>query len=67
MSKHISIDKYTKILLTIIALMLTLNILMQITPFAFTDKYNEVISVRIVGIDESPSEYWEAIPVRIDQ
>ena len=65
--KVINLDKYMKIILTIIAIMLSINVAIHLTPLLYAGKYDDVVAVRIVGIDESPREYWDAIPVRIEQ
>lgn len=62
-----TIDKYTKAVLTIIAVAL-LGLLFKDVPVVSTaqaafDRGEEVIKVQIVSIDESPSLRWEAIKV----
>ena len=61
------IDRFTKVLLTIIAGCLLWLCVRDATfvreAFAQTDRGREVVKVQIVSIDESPSLRWEALPV----
>lgn len=65
--KVINLDKYTKFILTVIAIMLTTNVMIHLIPSLYAEAYNysDVINVKIVGIDESPFELWEPIKVEI--
>jgi len=62
-------DAYTRVILTIIAICLTVIVLRdtEIIPAAqaATDRGEEVIKVQIVSIDESPNLRWETIPIKI--
>ena len=58
------IGLYTKTVLTVIAVCLIALLLREanIVPFVYA---SDVVDVRIVGIDESGSLRWEAIPVEV--
>jgi hypothetical protein len=64
------IDRYTKAVLTVIALCLIWLCLRDSAPVpeAFatpTDRGDEVVKVQLVSIDESPTLRWESIPVEL--
>jgi hypothetical protein len=63
-------DKYTKFILTVIAICLTVIVVrdIDIIPVANAapvDRGDNVLKVQIVSIDESPNLRWEAIPVKV--
>ncbi|MBI5821011.1 MAG: hypothetical protein HZA88_18735 [Verrucomicrobia bacterium] len=65
------VDLYTKVILTVIALCLTVIVIRDIEfiPEAraqFSSR-DEVVSVQIVGIDKAINRSWEALSVKIDR
>lgn len=63
-------DRYTKTVLTVIALCLVWICLrdLELAPVAVAqvrDRGGEVVKVQIVSIDEAPSLNWEPLPVRV--
>lgn len=60
-------DRYTKAVLTVIALCLVFLCLRDAAPVAFAqrDRGVDVVKVQLVSIDESPTLLWEAIPVKV--
>jgi hypothetical protein len=64
-------DRYTKIVLTIIAACLVWIIARDVSFISIasatpTDRGDEVVKVQIVSIDESNILRWEALPVKIE-
>ncbi len=47
--------------------MLAIDLGIKLTPRAEArmGDYDNVVNVKIVGIDESPRERWESIPVKV--
>ena len=64
-------DRYTRVMLTVIALALVWICLRDTAPPAFAaggqvrDRRQPVTKVQIVSIDESPSLRWESLPVTV--
>jgi hypothetical protein len=64
------VDNYTKFLLTVIAFCLTILVVRDIpvvsAAMAQSGWYRgDTVPVTIRGIDECPTCFWEALPVRI--
>lgn len=59
------IDRYTKAVLTVIALCLVWLCTRDLTIIPAVSAQSDVVKVQIVSIDESPTLRWEAIPVRV--
>jgi hypothetical protein len=59
------VDRYTKCILTVIALALTALAIQPYTPRAAIAQ-GSVVDVRIRGIDEAPHLRWETINVHCD-
>jgi len=65
------VDRYTKVVLTVIAACLIWICVRDLTvipvAFAQADRGRDVVKVQIVSIDESPSLRWESLPVEIQK
>ena len=74
------VDRYTKIMLTAIAAGVWTLIIVGASPARTADqfgptnvrivgvdntKYSDVLSIRLVSIDEAPSLLWKRIPVQV--
>jgi hypothetical protein len=62
----VTVDRYTKIVLTIIALALMALVVQPYTLPRAAVAQGGVVDVRIRGIDEAPHFHWETINVHCD-
>lgn len=60
-------DRYTKAVLTVIAICLTWLCVRDLVTGTPVSAQTGITKVQIVSIDESPSMRWEALPVRLER
>ena len=60
------VDRYTKVVLTVIAVALVALALQPYTIPKHALAQSGIVDVRIRGIDEAPTLHWEAINVRCE-
>ena len=68
MKNRISVDLYTKVVLTVIALCLVwlcLTNARSVTPLAAQGQ--EPVDVRILAIDRQPSSRWDPVAIQADE
>ncbi len=62
------VDRYTKLVLTVIAVLLTVIVFREVAVVQTALGYTgDTVAVTIRGIDECGSCRWEPLPVRVEK